>query len=209
MENLQAVADGVYRILIPFEDLHTTVYIVLSPEGAALIDAATYPEDITSYVLPALEMLGIVKVTHILLTHHHGDHAGGLPRLIEAFPEAAVCSMTPFDLPGFRLLEDGEQVMQRLQTLHLPGHTRLSCGYLDLPTGTLLSGDCLQLAGVGKYVHGVGCPEQYRASVEKLKKLDIRRIVAAHEYVPLGSLAEGREAVEAYLDACLQLGGCK
>ena len=208
MEYLQQVDAGLYRILVPFEDLNTTVYIVRSPEGAALIDAATYPEDITSYVLPALEELGIGKVTHILLTHHHGDHAGGLPRLMEAFPEAAVCSMTSFDLPGFLLLKDGEQVMQRLQTLHLPGHTPHSCGFLDLPTGTLLSGDCLQLAGVGKYIHGVRYPEQYRASVEKLKKLDIRRIVAAHEYVPLGSLAEGSAEVAAYLDACLQLGGC-
>lgn len=209
VEYLQKVDAGIYRILVPFEDLSTTVYIVRSPQGVAIIDAATYASDIRDFVLPALAQLGIGReaVTHLLLTHAHDDHAGGLPALLEAFPHARVQSITPFALPEFSPLQDGDMILGRLQAVLLPGHTRLSCGYLDLPTGTLLSGDCLQLAGVGKYIHGIGYPEAYRSSVEKLQKMDIRRIVAAHEYVPLGSIAEGREVVAAYLDACLQLGG--
>ena len=76
-------------------------------------------------------------------------------------------------------------------------------GFLDVRTGTLLSGDCLQLKGVGRYRRGVTDKSGYTASVQKLKSMPIRRIVAAHEYDPLGSLAEGEEAVAQYLDCCL------
>ena len=34
--------------------------------------------------------------------------------------------------------------------------------------------------------------------------VDRKIIVAAHEYDPLGSMAVGKEAVKAYLDACLE-----
>jgi len=210
MENLQKLDEGLYRILIPFEDLNTTVYIVRSPQGVAIIDAATYASDIAVFVLPALAQLGIGRgaVPHLLLTHAHDDHAGGLPALLEAFPHAPVQSITPFALPEFSPLQDGDVILDRLQTVLLPGHTRLSCGFLDLPTGTLLSGDCLQLGGVGKYIHGIGYPELYRASIKKLRAMDIHRIVAAHEFEPLGSIAEGSAQVQAYLDTCLELGGC-
>lgn len=203
MENLQKLDDGLYRILVPFEELTTTVYLLNAPQGAAIIDAATYASDITDYVLPALEFLKIDTVSHLLLTHTHDDHAGGLPKLMECFPQAQVGSMTPMDLPGFSHLRDGDILLDRLQTVHLPGHTQNSCGFLDLPTGTLLSGDCLQLGGIGKYVHGIGYPDLYRASVEKLKAMPICCIVAAHEFNPLGSIARGKAEVQAYLNTCL------
>ena len=88
-------------------------------------------------------------------------------------------------------------------SVHLPGHTADSMGYLDLRSHTLLSGDCLQLKGIGKYRNGIGNKDTYIASVNKLRAIDVRRIVAAHEYDPLGSIAEGRAAVDAYLDLCL------
>ena len=56
---------------------------------------------------------------------------------------------------------------------------------------------------MGKYRDGISYPSLYRASVERLRGMEIERIVAAHEYDPLGSVAEGREAIAAYLDTCL------
>ena len=35
--------------------------------------------------------------------------------------------------------------------------------------------------------------------------MNVARIVAAHEFDPLGSLAEGREAVEIYLSTCAEI----
>lgn len=203
----ERIDEGLYRLRIPFEELNTTVYLVLLDGGAALIDAASDEGDVVNYVLPALEKLGIPPeaIKLLLLTHSHGDHAGGLSALRTWIPHAKARSMTPFDLSDFMLLHDGDLIGGRLEVIHLPGHTEESCGYFDKKTKTLLSGDCLQLAGVGKYIHGINNRGLYRSSVRRLMNMDILRIVAAHEYVPLGSIAEGKGAVRDYLEACLSL----
>ena len=140
-----------------------------------------------------------------MLTHSHGDHAGGIGRLSECIPNACVRASFEHALQTDAPLFDGELLLDRLQVISLPGHTKNSVGYLDLETRTLVSGDCLQLKGVGKYRNGVRYPELYAQSIEKLKRMEIDRIVAAHEYDPLGSIADGKEAVSLYLTTCLDV----
>lgn len=197
---------GLFRLNIPFEDLTTSVYIVVAPSGAAIIDSATYPTDVDAWILPALQEIGVERqaVKRLLLTHDHGDHAGGLPRLIECFPDAVVRTSYPTPLSASAPLRDGERILERLQTVALPGHTKTSVAYLDLPTKTLLSGDCLQLKGIGIYRNNVAEPWLYRASIQRLMTMDLERIIAAHEFDPLGSVAEGKQAVTAYLEECLR-----
>ena len=55
----EALGEGLFRILVPFEDLTTTVYVVDRAGEVLLIDCATYPTDVDDYVLPALSALGI------------------------------------------------------------------------------------------------------------------------------------------------------
>ncbi len=204
-EKADRIDDGLFRILIPFESVTTTVYVAVYEQGVAIIDSATYPTDVDTYILPALSEVGVdeAQVRYLLLTHDHGDHAGGIDRLRERLPRATVGAM--FALPNAKTLLDGELLLGGLQVVHLPGHTDTAAGFLDRRTGTLLSGDCLQLDGIDKYRNGVSDRDAYRASIEKLKRMDIRRIVAAHEYEPLGSVADGETAVEQYLDECLRL----
>ena len=201
----EQLGEGLFRLLVPFEDLNTTVYVVQGEEGVAIIDTATYSEDVDTYILPALETLGIDRadVRYLLLTHDHGDHAGGLERLRTWLPDATVGASFSIDAPRFLPLAEGTCLLGRIRVVELAGHTKNSVGFFDTPTRTLLSGDCLQLGGVGKYRDGISYPILYRASVERLRGMEIERIVAAHEYAPLGSVAEGREAVASYLDACL------
>ena len=201
----EEICCGLYRVRVPFQDLTTTVYIARYDEGAAIIDSATYPSDVDNYIIPALCELGIGEddVRWLLITHTHSDHAGGLPRLSELFPRARVGFVSELDHSGFRQISDGEVLLGGLQVVSLPGHTKNCVGYLDIKTRTLLSGDCLQLRGIGKYRNGVGQPKAYAESVARLSGMDIRRIVAAHEYDPLGSLAEGEESAREYLRECL------
>ena len=206
IEGIEGIEDGLFRLLIPFEDaIMTTVYVVCGEDGVTLIDSATHPSDVEDFILPALEHLGIhtSDVRCLLLTHAHGDHAGGAEHLLECLPNAVL--RAPFDvgLPRFSKICDGEHPTHRLKAVSLPGHTRDSMAFLDLPTGTLLSGDCLQLFGVGKYRSGIGYPDLYRRSVERLRGMELSQIVAAHEYDPLGSIARGKEEIEAYLSTCL------
>ncbi len=200
------LGSGLFRILIPFEgDVTTTVYVVHCNGGVALVDSATYSTDVDNYIIPALEELKIPieSVRHLLLTHNHGDHAGGAMRLLELARNTTIRASFAFDSPRFLPLIDGELIGGRLQVVSLPGHTEHSVGFLDLKTKTLLSGDCLQLEGVGKYRNGIGFPSLYIESCEKLKGMNISRIVTAHEYDPLGSIAEGEGEVEKYLDLCI------
>lgn len=202
--NIEKIDLGLYRLKIPFENIYTTVYFALTSEGCALIDSGTYPDDVYRYILPALSDLGIgeADVKHLLLTHDHGDHSGGIARLAECLPNAKVsaCFTKRVD---FTPLSDGEILLGRLQVIYLFGHTKNCVGYFDLLTKTLLSGDCLQLDGVDKYRNGIAYADEYRMSINKLKDMDILRIVAAHDYEPLGAIAEGREGVLEYLNTCL------
>lgn len=198
----EKIENNVFRILVPFEDLTTTVYVYQCDDGVAIIDSATYGTDVDEYILPALKKLGIPlsQVKYLLLTHDHGDHSGGIERLREVLPEA--CVMTSYGM-GMKV-SDGQRIIGDLAALHLPGHTAHAMGYFDTKSKTLLSGDCLQLKGIGKYRQGVGDKSAYVSTVKRLKAMDIYRIVAAHEYDPLGSIAEGKENVLNYLDKCIE-----
>ena len=204
--SIEKIDEGIFRIKIPFEDLTTTVYVVTYERGTLIIDSATYSEDVDRYILPALKEIGVdfSSVRFLLLTHKHGDHAGGIGRLSECLPHATVGAFPLPDHPERRALSDGEILLGGLRVLYLPGHSQDSVGYLDLKTKTLLSGDCLQLKGVGKYRNGVRYRDAYEESIHKLKGMEIHRIVAAHEYDPLGSTAVGKDAVRGYLESCLE-----
>lgn len=208
MSHILPITDTIYRIQIPFEAIYTTAYVAKYEDGVAIIDSGDKPADVDDYILPALVELGIhtTDVRYLLLTHDHGDHAGGIRRLAECFPNAIVRASFPMDIANFAPLVDEEVLLGGLQVLFLPGHNRYATGYFDLPTGTLLSGDCLQLSGVDKYRNGVAEPEMYVQSVEKLLAMpSLHRIAAAHEYDPYGCLAEGKDEVERYLRYCMQV----
>jgi glyoxylase-like metal-dependent hydrolase (beta-lactamase superfamily II) len=203
----EKIDEGLYRIFVPFQDLYTTVYVVQTKKGTALIDSATYPTDADDFILPALQEIGIAReeIQYLLLTHSHGDHAGGLARLSECLPHAKVRASFDHSLQKGTLITDGEDFLECLKAVSLPGHTPNSVGYLDTRSKTLLSGDCLQLKRIGKYRDGIRYPDLYIESVKRLQKSEIDRIVAAHDYDPLGSIATGHAAVEEYLRMCLEI----
>lgn len=199
------LCENLYRIKVPFEDIYTTVYVAVYEGGAIIIDSATFASDVDNYILPALSELGLNadNVKYLLLTHSHGDHSGGIARLFELFPEAEIKVACKISLPQHSSLADNEILLGNLKAIYLPGHTADTVGFYDISTKTLLSGDCLPLNGVSKYRGKPARLDLYKESIAKLKRMNIERIVAAHEYDPLGSIAEGADAVNRYLDMCL------
>lgn len=202
--DMKMIDEGLYRLYVPFEDIATAVFFAVYDGGTVIIDTATYPQDADNYIIPALAELGIDReaVKYMALTHKHGDHAGGASRLSELLPWACILSPEPKKGVSSVQLNDGEVLLGGMRAICLAGHTDRSFGFYDIKTRTLFSGDCLQLGGIGRYTNGIKYPELYLASVEKLRGMDIERIVASHEYVPLGSTAEGKKAVKIYLDTC-------
>ncbi|MBQ8357763.1 MAG: MBL fold metallo-hydrolase [Clostridia bacterium] len=202
--NITQPIKGIYKLEVPFEDIYTAVFAVTVKEGYLLIDSATTAEDVDRHILPGLRRIGLSDPPKaLLLTHRHGDHAGGAPRLSEHFPEMEILSFEPLKNTPYRLLLPDEIIGGRLQVVCLPGHTQKSIGYLDTETNTLISGDCLQQQGVGKYTNGIGYPALYLHSIEKLRSMELSAILASHDYVPLGSAAIGKDEIERYLNACI------
>ena len=57
------INEHIYRAVIPYKDIFTTVYTVQYDGGAVLFDTATYESDVTDYIVPMLESLGIDENT--------------------------------------------------------------------------------------------------------------------------------------------------
>jgi hydroxyacylglutathione hydrolase len=159
-------------------------YIWLIHDGvrAAVVD----PGD-AEPVLAALAEHGL-QLSAILLTHHHDDHIGGVPRLLRhaqvpvfgpAGEEIAVVT-TPlaegarFTVPGIGL---------KMAVLDVPGHTRGHIAYVTEGTEEhwLFCGDTLFAGGCGRLFEGT--PAQMAASLAKLANLPgPTKVYCAHEY---------------------------
>lgn len=210
----EPVQPDLYKLRVPFENIYTGVFCIVTAAGAVIIDSAAGAYDIRQYILPALEALGktlgnrTLAVRRILCTHAHGDHAGGLSALHARFPEAKIGAFSQSVCPAlsvsaFETLSDGDILMDCIQVLHLPGHADDSAGFLDLRTKTLICGDSLQFFGVGRYGCGVASWSSYLETLNRLLEADIENIVASHDYVPMGGNASGAEAARAYIKGCL------
>lgn len=132
--------ENIFRLKIPFDTVYTSVFLIKSEGRNILVDCATTSDDVNRYILPALAALGysLSDVTAIVLTHNHGDHAGGLHHILELNPDIEVVT-------------DARTITKDLSAYPLPGHTLDSIGVFDSRTNTLISGDGLQGAGVDKY----------------------------------------------------------
>lgn len=145
-----------------------------------------------------------LELVAILHTHHHSDHIGGTPGLLQRWPAAAVVAAAadrqriPLQTLG---VGDGDQLEllgRRLTVLAVPGHTLHHLAYvLEPPSGAgggrhadpsgaasggdLFCGDSLFAAGCGRMFEGTA--EQMQASLQRLAALPpATRVWCAHEY---------------------------
>ncbi len=134
-------------------------------------------------VIEYLEREGL-RPTAILITHHHGDHTGGITELLERY-QIPVYGPAGERIPALtHPLHEGDGVelpscAMRLQVFDTPGHTRGHICYYG--HGALFSGDTLFSAGCGRLFEGTA--EQMYHSLEKLRALpDDTLVYCAHEY---------------------------
>ena len=146
----------------------------------------------------------------LVFTHNHGDHSGGLRPIIEAYPNATILSRSPKLAENYadykvQALEDGDKVLDVLEIVTIPGHTKDSAAILDTRTKTLISGDCLQLYGIfgsDDWASNINYPALHLEALAKLWTMDIENIYTAHDYHPHGFKHEGKVAVAKVLVAC-------
>lgn len=126
----------------------------------------------------------------ILITHHHGDHIGG----VAALRAATGCRVVrparePLPFDDGEPVDDGATLTllgRRWRVLAVPGHTLGHVAYVSEPAGDgepawLLCGDTLFSAGCGRLFEGTAA--QMLASLDRLAALpDDTRVCCAHEY---------------------------
>ena len=126
------------------------------------------------------------QLTHILNTHHHGDHVGGNLALKEATgcmivgPKADAGRIPGIDLQ----LGDGDVWSlggQQARIFDVPGHTKGHIAYWFADSRALFCGDTLFALGCGRLFEGT--PAQMWTSLRKFLSMpDDTRVYCAHEY---------------------------
>ncbi|HRE15775.1 MAG TPA: hydroxyacylglutathione hydrolase [Rhodocyclaceae bacterium] len=123
-----------------------------------------------------------LRLSAILITHHHADHQGGVAELLA---DSAVPVYGPLaeSITGCSVPLSGgecfELLGERFTVINVPGHTAGHIAYA-LP-GAVFCGDTLFAGGCGRLFEGT--PAQMLVSLGKLAELpDDTLIYCAHEY---------------------------
>ena len=167
-------------------------YLWLIHDG---VNAAVVDPGDAGLVLDVLRERGLT-LTAILLTHHHADHAGGVPGLLAQHPVPVYGPHNPAIAGITHPLSEGDRITLpelglSLSVLEVPGHTLDQIAYVAADTGWLFCGDTLFAGGCGRLFEGTAA--QMAASLAKLSALpDETAVYCAHEYT-LANLKFARE----------------
>jgi hydroxyacylglutathione hydrolase len=154
------------------------------------------------------------RLTHVLNTHHHADHAGGNVELKRRTgctivgPRADAARIPGLDVP----VGDGDIVAigdHRALVLDTPGHTRGHIVYYFPEARAAFVGDTLFAMGCGRLFEG--SPAQMWSSLEKIMRWPAdTRIYCAHEYTEANAkfaltVEPGNEQLKARADTVAKL----
>lgn len=125
-----------------------------------------------------------LQLTAILVTHHHGDHVGGVEALVHA-TGAHVFGPAAEPIPCVRTRLAGgdrfELLGHRFEVLDVPGHTSGHIAYYAPSLAAVFCGDTLFAGGCGRLFEGT--PAQMSESLARLAALPAAtRVYCAHEY---------------------------
>lgn len=177
------------------------IWLLHNGQSAVVVDPGA-----AAPVLNALSLFNL-KLTTILITHHHHDHTGGVANLLQN-SQAIVYGPATEQIPEpFVHLTGADKVDffgGSFQVIETPGHTagHIAFYYDQTPhTPLLFCGDTLFSGGCGRLFEGT--PAQMLTSLKRLKNLATNtQICAAHEYT-LSNLEFAR-AVEPHNQALLE-----
>ena len=126
------------------------------------------------------------RLTHILNTHHHFDHAGGNEELKARWNCQVVGAAIDAErIPGIDVaLADGDTLTlgsKQARIIEVPGHTSGHIAYYFAADKVAFVGDTLFALGCGRLFEGT--PQQMSESIGKIMALpDETTVYCAHEY---------------------------
>ena len=134
-----------------------------------------------------------LSLAAVLQTHHHADHIGGTPELLQRWPAAKVIASAddreriPFQTMSVRGGDHVTVLGETVEVLDVAAHTRAHIAFfLPNPEGAeigplLFCGDTLFSGGCGRLFEGSA--EQMHQALQKLAELpEATQVCCAHEY---------------------------
>eukprot|EP00438_Fugacium_kawagutii_P000912 Skav200862 [mRNA] locus=scaffold71:30715:31944:+ [translate_table: standard] len=193
----------------------TNCYLIGQGQERLLLDTGEGRPEFVQNLLPVLRREAC-KITGVVLTHSHVDHIGGLPALLQRFPDLEIWRCrppsqgltfgrlgTPEDATDpavtlsmcsgakVKLLQDGDVISvagATLKAVHTPGHAvDHLCFWLE-EEQALFTGD--HILGTGTVI--VDDLEAYMSSLQRLHDLRPQRIYPGHGPMLQGSTAQNR-----------------
>lgn len=164
-------------------------YIWLLDDGTS---ALAVDPGVAGPLLDELSASGL-RLTTLLLTHHHADHVGGVAEVLRRYPDVQVFGPRDARIHGrVRTVGEGDRVAVEspritFDVLEIPGHTATHIAYLG--AGMLFCGDTLFSLGCGRMFEGT--PAQFQKSLARIAALPgATQVCCGHEY----TLANGQFA---------------
>jgi glyoxylase-like metal-dependent hydrolase (beta-lactamase superfamily II) len=163
-------------------------YLLAANGAALLIDAGTGAPQHLAALGEALDSAG-ARLTRVLVTHAHPDHASGAPALREAHPGAVFMKMR---WPGedehyavtWTAIVDGQEFAvgdTLVRAVYTPGHSPDHLAFWEPSTRTCFSGDLvIRNSSVMIHASGGGDLSAYLESLERLRQLRPARLMPAH-----------------------------
>ena len=159
------------------------IWLLHNGQNAVVVD----PGD-AAPVIATLQQLKL-KLSAILITHHHSDHIDGVVPLLAYLAltnHAAQVYAPSYEKFNFQhtLLSEGDtinlpDIAQYFKVMWLPGHTLGHIAYVN--DDYLFCGDTLFGAGCGRLFEGT--PVQMLHSLQRLKNLGLAtQVFCTHEY---------------------------
>jgi glyoxylase-like metal-dependent hydrolase (beta-lactamase superfamily II) len=164
---------------------YVAAYIIVRGQEAAIVDlglAGSEPA-IEAGLKAAGANWGSVK--HIVLTHLHDDHIGGLAEiapLVKATIYAGTNDLASIiSTKTLKPLGDGDELFG-MRIVDTPGHTLGHISVFEPATGVLVSGDALRNSGGLQSSDPQYTTDETKASesVRKLAAMDIKAILPGH-----------------------------
>ena len=135
---------------------------------------------------PVIEALNAnnLKLSDILLTHHHHDHIGGVKKLKQIYPAANIYGPKDIRVPTTIVVKDNQiirldSIDEEFRVMDVRGHTSSHIAYYF--KDKLFCGDTLFSCGCGRLFEGT-YNDMHKALI-KIRNLPKETIVyCAHEY---------------------------
>ena len=177
--------DGIHPVAVLNDNI---VWVWVRGDQAVVIDPA-----VAAPIIDWLNRRGLQLVA-VLQTHHHSDHIGGTPELLQRWPSADVVAAAddqeriPFQTLSVRDDDEIELLGKPIKVLDVRAHTRAHIAYWlpqgacpTFATGVVFCGDTLFSGGCGRLFEGT--PADMHRALQRLGSLPSDTLVCcAHEY---------------------------